>query len=109
MLEADIKSADAPTLVLLDEHRERDLGHAGYGPRCGEQLAGPPARPHSRWRRLRHVRQRALEDRLLYHGDHYPRLLSIKQRYDPGFVLWSQPGVGSGAYKLDEQSRLCAA
>ncbi|KAE8829711.1 hypothetical protein HRS9122_09526 [Pyrenophora teres f. teres] len=43
-----------------------------------------------------------------YYGDNYPRLLTIKQKYDPGFVLWNQPAVGSDAFRLGEDGRLYA-
>jgi len=42
-----------------------------------------------------------------YYGSVYDRLLQIKQRYDPGFVLWNQPAVGSDLYRLRDDGRLC--
>jgi FAD/FMN-containing dehydrogenase len=43
-----------------------------------------------------------------YYGANYDRLLRIKLKYDPGFVLWNQPAVGSDAFKLSEDGRLIA-
>jgi hypothetical protein len=44
-----------------------------------------------------------------YYGSVYDRLLQIKQKYDPDFVLWNQPAVGSDLYKLRDDGRLCTA
>ncbi|PSN68404.1 FAD-binding domain-containing protein [Corynespora cassiicola Philippines] len=44
-----------------------------------------------------------------YYGSVYDRLLQIKQRYDPDFVLWNQPAVGSDLYRLRDDGRLCTA
>jgi hypothetical protein len=44
-----------------------------------------------------------------YYGKPYDRLLKIKQQYDPDFVLWNQPAVGSDLLKLRDDGRLCRA
>jgi FAD/FMN-containing dehydrogenase len=44
-----------------------------------------------------------------YYGSAYDRLLQVKQKYDPDFVLWNQPAVGSDLYKLRDDGRLCTA
>lgn len=44
-------------------------------------------------------------------GRHYPKLLDIKKKYDPDFVFFVTPGVGSdmmsGVKETDGQVRLC--
>ncbi|RAK98770.1 uncharacterized protein BO80DRAFT_479249 [Aspergillus ibericus CBS 121593] len=42
-------------------------------------------------------------------GAHYPRLLSVKSRYDPDELLWCRHWVGSEAWVEQEDGRLCSA
>jgi FAD/FMN-containing dehydrogenase len=42
-----------------------------------------------------------------FYGDHYERLLEIKQRRDPRGVFYCPTCVGSAAWKEDETGRLC--
>ena len=44
-----------------------------------------------------------------YYGSVYDRLLQVKKRYDPSFVLWNRPAVGSDLYRLSDDGRLCIA
>jgi FAD/FMN-containing dehydrogenase len=42
-----------------------------------------------------------------FYGDHYERLLEIKQKRDPRGVFYCPTCVGSAAWKEDEMGRLC--
>ena len=43
-----------------------------------------------------------------YFGSNYNRLLKIKQKYDPRYVLWQHTSVGSDSYwQLDGRGALC--
>ncbi|KAL3492087.1 hypothetical protein BJX62DRAFT_236521 [Aspergillus germanicus] len=42
-------------------------------------------------------------------GNNYPRLLSIKKKYDPESMLWCSHCVGSEAWNLKENGSLCQA
>ncbi|KAE8331920.1 hypothetical protein BDV39DRAFT_167817 [Aspergillus sergii] len=44
-----------------------------------------------------------------FFGDHYPRLQSIKQKYDPKGLLWCRQCVGSESWTEQEDGRLCRA
>lgn len=44
-----------------------------------------------------------------YYGETYDRLVEVKNRFDPGHVLWSQPAAGSEAYVQNPDGRLCKA
>jgi hypothetical protein len=44
-----------------------------------------------------------------FFGDNYERLLSIKQKYDPGNVLWCRRCVGSDALVEEDYGKLCFA
>ena len=41
------------------------------------------------------------------YGSNYNRLLSIKQKYDPNYLMYGQWAVGSDEYKMDGDGRLC--
>ncbi|KAL7803489.1 FAD binding domain-containing protein [Trichoderma aethiopicum] len=46
--------------------------------------------------------------KLDYFGENYDKLLDVKQKYDPDFVLWQHTSVGSDAYwEMTEGERLC--
>ena len=43
-----------------------------------------------------------------YFGENYAKLLDVKKKYDPEFVLWQHTSVGSDAYwEMTEGERLC--
>ncbi|KAH6855497.1 hypothetical protein B0I37DRAFT_442329 [Chaetomium sp. MPI-CAGE-AT-0009] len=42
-----------------------------------------------------------------YYGEWYDELLKVKRKYDPGFVLWNQPGAGHDAWQIEGDGRLC--
>ncbi|KAI0392954.1 hypothetical protein F5Y17DRAFT_467215 [Xylariaceae sp. FL0594] len=42
-----------------------------------------------------------------FFGPNYPRLLSIKKKYDPCGILYAAQAVGSDIWKEDTQGRLC--
>ncbi|KAJ5632856.1 hypothetical protein N7490_009195 [Penicillium lividum] len=42
-----------------------------------------------------------------YFGSNYPRLLEIKKKYDPNFVLYGPASVGSEHWKVASDGRLC--
>ncbi|CAO2655081.1 Nn.00g118140.m01.CDS01 [Neocucurbitaria sp. VM-36] len=43
-----------------------------------------------------------------YYGANYDALLTIKEKYDPGFALWSRPSVGSDVvWTVAQDGRLC--
>ncbi|KAF1812801.1 FAD-binding domain-containing protein [Eremomyces bilateralis CBS 781.70] len=42
-------------------------------------------------------------------GTHYPRLLSIKDKYDPTGLFWVTPGIGADAWSVQDGVRLCPA
>ncbi|CAJ2514332.1 Uu.00g024510.m01.CDS01 [Anthostomella pinea] len=42
-----------------------------------------------------------------YFGGTYDRLLSIKTKYDPNFVLWTRPGAGADLYEERPDGHLC--
>ncbi len=44
-----------------------------------------------------------------YYGEYYDQLAQIKAKYDPEFVLWTQPAVGNDAYTLADDGHLCKA
>ncbi|PVH96640.1 FAD-binding domain-containing protein [Periconia macrospinosa] len=44
-----------------------------------------------------------------YYGSAYDRLLKVKHEYDPNFLLWNQPAVGSDLFTLQDDGRLCTA
>jgi hypothetical protein len=41
-----------------------------------------------------------------YSGVYYDQLVGVKNKYDPGHVLWSQPRAGDDAYELKEDGHL---
>jgi hypothetical protein len=43
------------------------------------------------------------------YGSNYPRLLQIKNKYDPESLLYVNAGVGSEAWFEDTDGRLCRA
>lgn len=42
-----------------------------------------------------------------FYGSNYPRLLSIKQRYDPDGIFWAKTAVGSEGWEVADDGRLC--
>ncbi|KXX80981.1 6-hydroxy-D-nicotine oxidase [Madurella mycetomatis] len=42
-----------------------------------------------------------------YYGEWYDDLVRVKNKYDPGFVLWNQPGAGHDAWREEPDGRLC--
>ncbi|KAL7787163.1 FAD binding domain-containing protein [Trichoderma ceciliae] len=43
-----------------------------------------------------------------YFGENYDKLLAIKKKYDPNFVLWQHTSVGADAYwEISKDERLC--
>ncbi|KAK7731044.1 hypothetical protein SLS53_008846 [Cytospora paraplurivora] len=42
-----------------------------------------------------------------FYGPNYPRLLSIKQRYDPDGIFWAKTAVGSEGWEIASDGRLC--
>lgn len=42
-------------------------------------------------------------------GSNYDRLLSIKKKYDPSNFFYATVGVGSEAWKVSDDGRLCLA
>ncbi|KAK4502692.1 hypothetical protein PRZ48_006118 [Zasmidium cellare] len=40
-------------------------------------------------------------------GENYPRLLAIKEKYDPEGILWSHHCVGSENWNIEEDGRVC--
>ena len=45
----------------------------------------------------------------VFWGSHYPRLLSIKEKYDPTGVLWCKQCVGGDKWKVKADGELCQA
>ncbi|RYP50372.1 hypothetical protein DL769_010961 [Monosporascus sp. CRB-8-3] len=43
----------------------------------------------------------------LFYGDHYGRLLEIKQKYDPHDIFYAKTAVGSDRWEEDIDGRLC--
>lgn len=41
------------------------------------------------------------------YGENYPRLLRIKQQYDPNYLLYGQFAVGSDEFIIDGSGRMC--
>ena len=42
-----------------------------------------------------------------FYGSNYPRLLSIKRKYDPHGILWGKTSVGSEGWDIAADGRLC--
>ncbi|KAL6862000.1 FAD-binding domain-containing protein [Trichoderma novae-zelandiae] len=42
-----------------------------------------------------------------FHGSNYPKLLKIKRKYDPDSLFYANVAVGSEAWYLDSNNRLC--
>lgn len=42
-----------------------------------------------------------------FYGSNYPRLLSIKQKYDPYGILWGKTAVGSEGWDIAADGHLC--
>lgn len=42
-----------------------------------------------------------------FYGSNYPRLLSIKRKYDPQGILWGKTSVGSEGWDIAADGRLC--
>lgn len=45
--------------------------------------------------------------RSAFYGENYPRLLEIKQKYDPKMMLYATTGVGQEFWEVGEDYRLC--
>jgi hypothetical protein len=45
----------------------------------------------------------------VFYGENYPRLLVIKDKYDPGHIFYGRTGVGSDRWGEDADGRLCSA
>ncbi|KAI1441335.1 FAD-binding domain-containing protein [Annulohypoxylon stygium] len=43
-----------------------------------------------------------------FFGENYPELLRIKTKYDPGHLLYATVGVGSEAFTISEDGRMCS-
>ncbi|KAL9619780.1 MAG: hypothetical protein Q9160_005616 [Pyrenula sp. 1 TL-2023] len=43
------------------------------------------------------------------YGDNYPRLLDVKNKYDPDHIFYAQTAVGSDFWAVDDNGRLCEA
>ncbi|KAI2615790.1 FAD binding domain protein [Hypomontagnella submonticulosa] len=43
----------------------------------------------------------------VFYGDNYPRLLSIKKKYDPESIFWGSTAVGSEGWAVGSDGRLC--
>lgn len=43
----------------------------------------------------------------VFYGDNYPRLLSIKRKYDPESIFWGPTTVGSEGWEVSADGRLC--
>lgn len=42
-----------------------------------------------------------------FYGSNYPRLSSIKRKYDPDGILWGKTAVGSDGWDIAADGRLC--
>ncbi|KUI64405.1 putative FAD-linked oxidoreductase YvdP [Cytospora mali] len=42
-----------------------------------------------------------------FYGSNYPKLLSIKQKYDPDGVFWGKTSVGSEGWEITSNGQLC--
>jgi hypothetical protein len=45
----------------------------------------------------------------VFYGENYPRLLAIKDKYDPGHNFYGRTAVGSDRWGEDRDGRLCCA
>ncbi len=43
-----------------------------------------------------------------FYGSNYPKLLQIKQKYDPNNVFYAPVTVGSENFSVDDSGRLCS-